>query len=54
MAAHNEPAADNAGSRGSEAGWGTKHGNEKQRYDLLSPAHAAAGGALCANNKKPA
>ena len=24
----------------------TKHGNENQRYELLSPAHAAAGGAL--------
>jgi len=24
----------------------TKHGNENRRYDLLLPAHAAAGGAL--------
>ena len=28
----------------------TKHGNENQRYDLLSPAHAAAGGALAVSN----
>ena len=24
----------------------TKHGNENRKYELLSPAHAAAGGAL--------
>ena len=28
----------------------TKHGNENRRYDLLSPAHAAAGGALAVSN----
>ncbi len=26
--------------------WANEHENEKQRYELLSPAHAAAGGAL--------
>ena len=27
----------------------TKHGNVKRKYELLSPAHAAAGGALGVN-----
>jgi len=27
-----------------------KHGNENRKYDLLSPAHAAAGGALGGKN----
>ena len=30
----------------------TKHGNENRRYDLLSPAHAAAGGALGTSAKE--
>jgi len=30
----------------------TKHGNENRKYELLSPAHAAAGGALWASIKE--
>ena len=30
----------------------TKHENENRKYELLSPAHAAAGGALATSGKK--
>ena len=29
----------------------TKHGNGNRKYELLSPAHAAAGGALAASGR---
>jgi hypothetical protein len=50
--AHNEPSTAMRGAVVRRLVGATKHGNENLRYDLLSPAHAAAGGALGGINFK--
>ena len=45
----NEPAAAMRGTVVRRQVGATKHGNENRKYDLLSPAHAAAGVALGVN-----